>query len=320
MSLDRTHELVLASFEKQCGVELPQLQSEIAHLHATGERRNADRIHELEKRVRKIQCNDDENKYLLEFGLMMFCEDVKPNIPTKEKRNTVSDPRSALCNLRLKSGAFARMSVWSSGADLCHAMLSKVTGVDIEGAYVSIEINGQRLDCGMVLWDIGGIRVVLLSARLITKSSINELWFAMREMCDTWDVCVHDGRSEDAPEIVGVRLADWCSEGDIVHIVGWLGEQDAFFVEPGWLRVRDTLGETMERLPIDADREVVRLVRVDRIVLRKCKYHDPDVARSGMLEGFIKRKHGEQRHGTFMEYIGMLDWLKIGGALAAAAR
>jgi hypothetical protein len=320
MSLDRTHELVLASFEKQRGVELPQLQSEIAHLRAVGERRNADRIRELEQRVREIQRNDDENKYLLEFGSMMFREDVKPNIPNKEKRNAVSDPRSALCNLRLESGAFARVSVWSSGADLCRAVLSKVTGVDVEGAYASIEINGQRLDRGMVLWDIGGIRVASPSARSITKSSINELRFAMRETRDTWDVRVHDGRGEDTPEIARARLADWCSEADITHIIGRAEEQDAFFLEPGWLRVSGTLGETVERLPIDVDREAVRLVRVDRIVSRKRKHRDPEVTRSGTLEGFIKRKPGEQRHGTFMEYIGMLDRLKIGGASAAAAR
>jgi hypothetical protein len=223
MSLDRTHELVLASFEKQRGVELPQLQSEIAHLRAAGERRNADRIRELEKRVREIQRNDDENKYLLEFGSMMFREDVKPNIPTKEKRNAVSDPRSALCNLRLESGAFARVLVWSSGADLCRAVLSKVTGVDVEGAYASIEINGQRLDRGMVLWDIGGIRVASPSARSITKSSINELRFAMRETRDTWDVRVHDGRSEDAPEIAIRWARPWsaCPSTPIARSCAW---------------------------------------------------------------------------------------------------
>jgi hypothetical protein len=329
MSLDRTHELVLAGFEKQRGVELPQLKDELALLQvaatadAKKNRAHYDSIKHLKQRIREIENNDDEHAYLLEFGSWLFGGDqagtAAPQTPKPRSRAAVTpkvemNTKSLLCTLRLESGVLARVSVWSTAANLCEVVLSKITGIDAEGAYESIEINNQVLEPGMVLWDIKGIKLAPPpSARsTVSKADINSLRFKLKEARRTWTLPIFDGREDDGSALAGnmIELHDWCTERDITRILRRSNDvEDAFFLEPGKVRVRTTLGDavdTVGRIPH-------RIVRVDRIVSRRRKSKPPVAAKGGTLEGFIKRKRGEQRHEVFMEYIDMLARLKIGG-------
>lgn len=77
MSLDRTHEEVLANFQRQELVELPKLKEKEKTLVgrlAKGKVGQSqyeavqEQLREVRERIIKIERKEDENNYLLEFG------------------------------------------------------------------------------------------------------------------------------------------------------------------------------------------------------------------------------------------------------------
>jgi len=241
-----------------------------------------------------------------------------------------------------------QVSAWADRDLLCRTVLVNLTHQPAKGAYQYITVNDQELEDGVTLCDIKSLKLGSDAGCQSAWSSSaqpaspanqkghhaasNKLRFALKQTQVSWRLPVFSGAGS---ERVGVELLpmaaaataladgllvlpDWATENDIATWLNRPAGHDAFFLLPADVRVAKDVGQAMA-LAGQRGLAVDKLVRVDRIVSRRRRNHSSPSSSSttattttgGTLDQFVLQKDGDRKEEVFMQYISMLDKLRL---------